>query len=256
LPVDARERLAPRHTPQQNRSRIRFQALLDAAEEVIAESGVQGLAMREVARRANLPIASVYHYIPSTAGLIRALLERQFGEMNSVLENGLQAHFSMKESGISAGQVGAFIDEVAGYIFNTPSASELWAGLHAYPDLRALNVEDTQKNAALLAPVLVHFCLPKAPERAGVTALVLVEWVSATLRFAAGSPPEARAEIVETLKTLVALTLKGLAETGGDTGAGQDASAKLEPLPAPPGKKGKNGDRSVRAGKKAPPARP
>ncbi len=106
-----RERLAPRNRPQQDRSRVRLLALLDAAEEVIAESGLQGLAMREVARRANLPIASVYHYFPSTTALIRALVERQLEKLRGILETGLRARFPMDPTGMSVEQRKALIVE-------------------------------------------------------------------------------------------------------------------------------------------------
>lgn len=245
--AEVRKRLAPRNKPQQDRSRIRLQALLDAAEEVIVESGLQGLAMREVARRANLPIASVYHYFPSTAALIRALLERQFEKMNGILENGLKARFPIGNADFSIEQVDALIDDIASYFFNTPSASELLAGLHAYPDFRILNIEDTRKNAALLEPVLAHFFLARAPERAGVTAIVLVEWVSATIRFATASPPEVRVGIVDTLKTLVALALKGLAETGGGTPADQAAPPPEQASPPTSPRKGRAEKRSSSA---------
>ena len=248
--AEVRKRLAPRNRPQQDRSRIRLQALLDAAEEVIVESGLQGLAMREVARRANLPIASVYHYFPSTAALIRALLERQFEKMNGILENGLKTRFPMHDAAFSIEQVEALIDDIATYFFNTPSASELLAGLHAYPDFRILNIEDTKKNAALLEPVLAHFFLARAPERAGVTAIVLVEWVSATIRFATASPPEVRVGIVDTLKTLVALALKGLAETEGGTPADQATPPSKQANQATPIEKAGRKDRPARSGKK------
>jgi AcrR family transcriptional regulator len=249
--AEARKRLAPRHKPQQDRSRVRLQALLDAAEQVVAESGLQGLAMREVARRANLPIASVYHYFPSTAALVRALLEQQFENMNGILENGLKSRFPMDTAEFSIEQVKALIDDVAAYFFTTPSATELLAGLHAYPDFRTLNIEDTKKNAAFLEPVLTHFFLKRAPERASMTAIVLVEWVSATLRFATASPPDVRVKIVDTLKTLVALALKGLAETEESTRADPDSPpSKQVKTPPPTGKSGRRRDRPALPGKK------
>src|SRR5271165_4346172 len=226
-----RERLAPRHKPQQDRSRLRFQALLDAADQVIAESGLQGLAMREVARRANLPIASVYHYFPSMTALIRALLERQFEKLGGILESGLRARFSNDNAGFDVEQVKSLIEDIAAFFFNTPTAPEIWAGLHAYPDLRALNIEDTKKNAALLQPYVAHFFPSLEPSRAFMTAIVLVEWVSATLRFATASPPDVRAGIVEALKTLVAQSLTGSAQTAVGVNIGQSSPFPEEANP-------------------------
>ncbi len=216
-----RERLAPRHRPQQDRSRVRFQALLDAAEEMIVESGLQGLAMRELARRANLPHSSVYHYFPSTTALIRALVERQFEKLSGILETALRARFSRNDAGFSVDQIKSLIQDISDFFFDTPSAPEIWAGLHAYPDLRALNLEDTKKNAVLLQPYLAQFFPFLEPRQAFMRAIVLVEWVSATLRFATASPPDVRAGIVEALKILVAQSLTGIPQTSAGMNAGQ-----------------------------------
>jgi AcrR family transcriptional regulator len=217
-----RERLAPRNRPQQDRSRVRLQALLDAAEEVIAESGLQGLAMREVARRANLPIASVYHYFPSTTALIRALVERQLEKLRDILETGVRTRFPMDPSGMSGEQrkaliveqVKGLIDDIAAFFFSTPSASEIWGGLQAYPDLRTLDIEDTKRNAALIQPVFARFIPSLDPEQALMMAMVLVESVSANLRFAIALPPDVRVQIVDTLKNFATQWLAGLLQTG------------------------------------------
>ena len=216
-----RERLSPRNKPQQDRSRVRLQALLDAAEEVIAEAGLQGLAMREVARRANLPIASVYHYFPSTAALIRALVERHLEKMRGILEAGLQSRFPVDASGMSdellkpllIEQVNGLISDVAAFYFNTPSASEIWGGLQAYPDLRALDIEDTKKNAALIQPLFARYIPSLDPGQAPMMTMVLVESVSASLRFAVASPPDVREQMVDALKNFVTQWLTGLFQT-------------------------------------------
>jgi AcrR family transcriptional regulator len=222
-----RERLSPRNKPQQDRSRVRLQALLDAAEDVIAESGLQGLAMREVARRANLPIASVYHYFPSTAALIRALVERHLEKMRGILEAGLRTRFPMNADGLGADQVKALlveqvnglIDDIAAFYFNTPSASEIWGGLQAYPDLRALDIEDTKKNAALIQPVFDRFVPSPDSGQAHMMTMVLVESVSATLRFAVALPPDVRGQMVDALKNFVTQWLTGLLQTAGGMNA-------------------------------------
>ena len=216
-----RERLSPRAKPQQDRSRVRLQVLLDAAEELIAESGLQGLAMREVARRANLTIAAVYHYFPSTAGLIRALVERQHETLKAILETGLRTRFPMDAADMSveqvkallAEQVNGLIDDIAAFFFNTPCAPEIWGGLQAYPDLRTLDIEDTKKNAALIEPIFVRFIPSLEPAQVPTMAMVLVESISASLRFAVALPPDVRLQIVDALKSFVTQWLTGLLQT-------------------------------------------
>jgi AcrR family transcriptional regulator len=212
---NAKERLAMRHKPQQERSRARLLALLDAADEIITESGLQGLAMREVARRAKSPIASVYHYFPSTAALVRAVVERQLEKLRHVLEDGLKARFSDDDTGFTADQIGSLIDDVAQFFFETPSAPEIWGSVHAYPDLRAINLDDTMKNAALLQPYLGRFFPSLDKEQSELTSLILIEWVSATMRFAMEAAPELRVKLVGTLKMLLLQTLAGLSRQAG-----------------------------------------
>jgi AcrR family transcriptional regulator len=219
-----KERLSPRNKPQQDRSKVRLQILFDAASEVIAESGLQGLVMREVARRANLPIASVYHYFPSTTALIRALLEVQREKLRSVLVAAVQIRFPKHAPDMSADQVkdllieqlNALIGDIADFFFNTPSAAEIWGGLQAYPELRTLDLEDAKKNAALIEGVFIRFLPSLEPGQASVMAMVLVESVSANLRLALASPPEIRAQIVTGLKSFVAQWLTGFVQAAAE----------------------------------------
>ena len=50
--IRPQDRMSRRSDPEQERSRARQRALLDAAEEILGEVGADGLKMREVARRA------------------------------------------------------------------------------------------------------------------------------------------------------------------------------------------------------------
>src|ERR1700729_1232415 len=87
--IRPQDRMSRRSDPQQERSRARQRALLDAAEEILGEVGADGLKMREAARRANLPIASVYHFFPSSPALIRMLVERMLDELRAILALGV-----------------------------------------------------------------------------------------------------------------------------------------------------------------------
>ena len=81
--------------------------------------------------------------------------------MRGILEAGLRTRFPADAAGMSNGQVktlsieqvNGLIDDIAAFYFNTPSASEIWGGLQAYRDLRALDIEASKKNAALIQPL-------------------------------------------------------------------------------------------------------
>ncbi len=65
-----------RRRPVQRRSLERFERILDASAELLRESGYDGLTTREVARRAGVPIGTLYQFFPGKHGLVAALAER------------------------------------------------------------------------------------------------------------------------------------------------------------------------------------
>ena len=67
---------APPTPGPQQRSRI-----LDAALGLVSELGAAGMSMRRLATTCGLNVATIYHYFPSKADLLRALIEeRRYGE--------------------------------------------------------------------------------------------------------------------------------------------------------------------------------
>lgn len=62
------------------------QEILDTAIEVMAEDGVAGLSMAEVARRVGVRPPSLYQYFPSKMAIYDALFERGVRESADVLE--------------------------------------------------------------------------------------------------------------------------------------------------------------------------
>lgn len=66
---------APR-TPSQERGAMRMEQLLDAAELVIAEVGVEGASVQAIAHRAGASMGSLYHFFPGKDALVLALAQR------------------------------------------------------------------------------------------------------------------------------------------------------------------------------------
>jgi AcrR family transcriptional regulator len=57
--------------------------ILDAAEEVFAESGFEGASLRDIVREASVNLATVYYYFQSKNGLMEAVLKRRFGPLRA-----------------------------------------------------------------------------------------------------------------------------------------------------------------------------
>ena len=88
MPVDSavsvNETDAPRRrVPRQQRSRRRVEGLLDAAERLVVERGVEALSTREIAEEAGVPVASLYQYFADKEGVLLALAQRDMEEMDA-----------------------------------------------------------------------------------------------------------------------------------------------------------------------------
>ncbi|MFF5262896.1 TetR/AcrR family transcriptional regulator [Actinomadura viridis] len=65
-----------RRRPTQQRSIERFERLLDACAAQIAETGYEALSTRDVARRAGVPIGTLYQFFEGKQGLVHELAMR------------------------------------------------------------------------------------------------------------------------------------------------------------------------------------
>jgi AcrR family transcriptional regulator len=77
---------APTHDPAETRSR-----LLDAAEQLFAEHGFNGVSMRTITGTAGVNLAAAHYHFQGKEGLYRAVFERRVVPMNEERARLLQA---------------------------------------------------------------------------------------------------------------------------------------------------------------------
>ena len=63
-------------------------AILDAAEETLAEKSLDAVSMRELARKAGVSSGAPYHHFGDRVGLVGALCQRGFSRLHDVLIRG------------------------------------------------------------------------------------------------------------------------------------------------------------------------
>ncbi len=61
--------------------------LISAGVELVAERGVDGFSMRELARRAGVSHAAPYHHFPTRAALVRAVVADSYGLLANALRD-------------------------------------------------------------------------------------------------------------------------------------------------------------------------
>jgi AcrR family transcriptional regulator len=89
-----RKRLSqPRKLPQQERSRVTVEAILEATAHILTEEGYDKANTNRIAERAGISIGSLYQYFPNKESLMAALMEQHSQEIAALVEAKLQDLF-------------------------------------------------------------------------------------------------------------------------------------------------------------------
>lgn len=78
--------IQPRRVPMQARSRERVERILDAAAQLLNEEGYNAVKTNTIAKRAGVPIGSVYQFFPNRYAIFNALASRYQTRIADVLE--------------------------------------------------------------------------------------------------------------------------------------------------------------------------
>ncbi|HXD55665.1 MAG TPA: TetR/AcrR family transcriptional regulator [Solirubrobacteraceae bacterium] len=80
-----------RREPVQKRSRERVEAILRAAQELLAERGVEGLTTRTLASYSGIPVATIYRYFEDRDAIIGAYLDHELASIDRAVEEALMS---------------------------------------------------------------------------------------------------------------------------------------------------------------------
>ncbi|MDJ0569023.1 MAG: TetR/AcrR family transcriptional regulator [Pleurocapsa sp. MO_192.B19] len=85
--MSSKRSVKPRKLPQQERSRITVEAILEATAHILTEKGYDKTNTNLIAQRAGVSIGSLYQYFPNKKSLIVALREQHSQEIAELLES-------------------------------------------------------------------------------------------------------------------------------------------------------------------------
>jgi AcrR family transcriptional regulator len=198
-----------RRRPQQERSKTRVEAILEVALELVVEHGAEALAMREVARRAEVQISSVYQYFPSKAAIIRELAKRNLERVHQMLEEEVGNLFAEHDGRPTPVQaVNRVVDAYYAHYRDQPAAVAVWAGAQSDHGLRELDIEDSRRTAEFLVPSLMEILSLTDPKDVFALALLLAETTGAVARLALAVETPLRDQLVAKLKGMLIATLE------------------------------------------------
>lgn len=189
-----------RKRPTQERSRRRFEAILDAAADLFAAEGIEAVRMEAIAARAGTSIGSLYQYFPDKQAVFFALAER-------VLERS-RAAFDLLVPIVEADRPpwDQLLDRVVdgfALTLRDPSHRAVWMNLQLSGDLvdadLALHEELIERSAEVFG-----WYLPRASvEERRRIATMTVDVVGAVLFMATRREPARSAEMLAELKVLL-----------------------------------------------------
>lgn len=189
--------------PKQARSREKFDAILAEALRLIHEKGYEHVSVREIARAAGMPIASVYQYFPNKLAIVRQLWERYTETLAELLASELATLVSDPTEATRVRVINDVVDHMVANHRDNPAFLEIWRAVDGAPELRALNREDSLRVAEAVTSAILTV-RPDADRLSTLSrALIAGEAASATVKLAQELPAELRAPIYENLKLLL-----------------------------------------------------
>jgi AcrR family transcriptional regulator len=188
-----------RSTPQQQRSRLMVERILEAGRVVLIEYGYDGATTNRIAAAAGVSPGSLYQYFPNKEAIIAEVVVRYTDQITSRVSAHLTAHLGEPdESGNLRETLGVLLE-----------------AMDEQPELLRALIEHTprlglgDKIAAFEQRVgeigLAHVRLRAQPlKHAGTTIWLLVRTVEhLTIRYLLDRPPIDRDEFVDELSALV-----------------------------------------------------
>ncbi|MBC7666211.1 MAG: TetR/AcrR family transcriptional regulator [Caulobacter sp.] len=195
--------------PRQERSRLRVETILDVALDMVVEQGAEALAMREVARRADVQISSIYQYFPSKAHIIRELAKRNLSKVRLLLQaqvQGLLVEFHDAPPVVES--VDRLVDAYFAHYRDQPDALAVWAGAQSDHGLRELDLEDTRSTAEFLVLPLQRILGRDDRDVLYPLALLVSEVTGAAARLALALESPLREQLVARHKAMLVATLQ------------------------------------------------
>lgn len=194
--------LTVRREPKQYRGQRRIEELLDAAEAVIAEVGIDAMTTNAVAERAGAGMGSLYHFFASKEAIVSALAERYIREMGPLTAYGDRPELNQMSLPDLAN---AIIDPLVDYMQRKPAYLPVF---HAITQPLAPNPGCVALHEAIVRNVsaIISARVPNTPlAHLQTRAIVAVELVHSLISEAFEQPEPIRAALIMEAKRVLVL---------------------------------------------------
>jgi AcrR family transcriptional regulator len=206
--TDASTHGLARLVPTQQRSRERFERILECAAEVMAEKGSEAFRMSDIVERTGVPFGSLYQYFPDKTAIIGTLAERYNAIGRDCVQRDLSAMRSAKDLHSTLCRI---VDSYYQMFIDEPVMRDIWQATQADRALQKLDEEDGAYLSGLLSDALRRVA-PETPEPALSTfSQLTMTLMAAAVRHAISLDVKEAKHIITLFKRLLPKDLSALA---------------------------------------------
>ena len=206
-PADAAAPALARLVPTQQRSRERFEKILECAAALMAEKGSEAFRMSDVVERSGVPFGSLYQYFPDKSAIIGTLAERY----NAVGRDCVRRDLAMVRTARDLHPALCRItDSYYRMFMDVPVMRDIWQATQADRALQKLDEEDGAYLAGLLGDA-VRRIAPAAPAAALASfSQLIMTLIAATVRHAITQDAKEAARLLTLFKRMLPKNLAAL----------------------------------------------
>ncbi len=198
---------APRRRPVQARGRKRVEAIIDAAQRLIREKGVDALKMSEIAAAAGVPIGSIYQFFADRGAILRALAERYMEQNRRLLESTLR---NLKTVEDARRKLWTGLDQSYETNWRDPAFRDVWFGLLADRELQQVNHAAARRSAAIIVNAIKHLFPHLSADRLMLSTVTMVHMSEGLVRSITLEEEHVGQAMLGEFKHLIALYLRDL----------------------------------------------
>ena len=196
-----------RLVPTQQRSRERFEKILECAAELMAEKGSEAFRMSDVVDRSGVPFGSLYQYFPDKTAIIGTLAERYNMIGRDCVRRDLAVVKGTRDLYPALCRI---TDSYYQMFMEVPVMRDIWQATQADRALQKLDEEDGAYLAGLLSDALRRIA-PDAPAAALASfSQLIMTLIAAAVRHAIALEPKEAARFLALFKRMLPKNLAAL----------------------------------------------
>ncbi|AYV54907.1 TetR/AcrR family transcriptional regulator [Leptospira kmetyi] len=196
--------LQPRTNPVQKRAREKQEIILNSAKKLILKNGPDKFTLQDIADAIDSPIGTIYRYYSGKPAILRAIAQIHLDLLRTELKQELADLGKTATEDIRFYRIVKKILDLFERAYDSdPVFQIVWSGSQAFPLLRELDLEDTRKNAEIVADALECFVPRMQRNKLQDLCVLLCDSIGSALRLTSMMEHKEKKRILAQLRAMI-----------------------------------------------------